>query len=118
MSSTLFIIENIIWPVDRADLPDTASIWIPGYLTNLGHEDFEPDGTFDHLNDDDDDDDDDGVASKLKDEMAEDFWDTYEPSDQACEAFDAEWDREVRLLLEKQFSGQPVSYGHFSPSLE
>jgi hypothetical protein len=93
---TMFLVKDIIWPAGRPDLPSEAEIGIPGYLTELGHEDFEPNASTD---DDDGDDDDD-----------------YEPSDEACDAFDAEWEREVFLILTKQFGVTPISYGTYGPS--
>lgn len=89
---TMFTIKGIIWPTDRSDLPSEVEIGIPGYLTELGHGDFEPNASIDDEDDD------------------------YEPSDEACDAFDAEWEREVFLNLTKQFGVTPISYGTYGPS--
>ena len=109
MSSTPFRVFGIVWRTPRDDLPSEAIIEVPNYLTDLGYEDFEED---DELNaEDDQDDEDDGDDEDDEDD------ENYAPTAKAEAAFDAEWDAEVRALLEKHY-GVPVdSFEGFEPAV-
>jgi hypothetical protein len=134
MSVCQYDVTGIIWAKENSNLPSYALVRVRNYLTNLGYEDFEPEGTFDHLDALDDEDEEDEENGEMdapdansdtggnpdddeEDELdpVEEFWMSYEPSDEAMKAFDAEWDAEIIRLLTTKFGVKPLGYASHRP---
>jgi hypothetical protein len=97
VSYTDFIVSDINWGNSNPMLPTEATVAVSHHLTGLGYEDFEPEGFSDSIDD-------------LDEDEADAFWDDYEPSEQAQEAFEKEWDDEIKRLLQVKFGTAPLSF--------
>lgn len=100
-----FHITGIVWDDPASSLPNEIVLDLPGYLLDINVSDFEPENPA--LDDDND---------EYDEDELDDWLDNYEPTDEAIEAFEQEWDRALRDLLRDKFGKTVVAIGSYEPA--